>query len=61
MRLKLYITIIITCCFFSETRAQDPIFTQYFLIPETLNPTFLDLWKQHMQESFTANNGQIWI
>jgi type IX secretion system PorP/SprF family membrane protein len=40
MRLKLYITIIITCCFYSETRAQDPIFTQYFLIPETLNPGF---------------------
>ncbi|MFW0738012.1 PorP/SprF family type IX secretion system membrane protein [Flavobacterium sp. T12S277] len=39
MRLKLFI-IILMCCFFSETRAQDPIFTQYFLIPETLNPGF---------------------
>lgn len=40
MRLKLYITILIACCFYSETRAQDPIFTQYFLVPETLNPGF---------------------
>ncbi|REH01690.1 PorP/SprF family type IX secretion system membrane protein [Flavobacterium aquicola] len=39
MRLKLFI-IIITCCFYNETRAQDPIFTQYFLVPETLNPGF---------------------
>ena len=40
MRLKLLFIISITCCFFSEIRAQDPIFTQYFLIPETLNPGF---------------------
>jgi type IX secretion system PorP/SprF family membrane protein len=39
MKFKLFI-IIIVCCFFSKTRAQDPIFTQYFLIPETLNPGF---------------------
>jgi type IX secretion system PorP/SprF family membrane protein len=39
MRFKLFI-IIITCCFYSKLRAQDPIFTQYFLIPETLNPGF---------------------
>lgn len=26
--------------FFSQVKAQDPIFTQYFLIPETLNPGF---------------------
>lgn len=39
MKLKLFI-IIITCCFYNETRAQDPIFTQYFLVPETLNPGF---------------------
>ncbi len=39
MRFKLFI-IIIACCFYSKTRAQDPIFTQYFLIPETLNPGF---------------------
>jgi type IX secretion system PorP/SprF family membrane protein len=39
MKFKLFF-IIITCCFFSQARAQDPIFTQYFLIPETLNPGF---------------------
>ncbi|RYF21383.1 MAG: type IX secretion system membrane protein PorP/SprF [Flavobacteriales bacterium] len=39
MKLKLFI-IIIACCFYSNVRAQDPIFTQYFLIPETLNPAF---------------------
>jgi type IX secretion system PorP/SprF family membrane protein len=39
MRIKLFI-IIISCCFYSKLRAQDPIFTQYFLIPETLNPGF---------------------
>ncbi|PKB15348.1 type IX secretion system membrane protein PorP/SprF [Flavobacterium sp. 5] len=39
MRLKLFI-IIITCCFYTKTQAQDPIFTQYFLFPETLNPGF---------------------
>jgi type IX secretion system PorP/SprF family membrane protein len=39
MRFKLFI-IIITCCFYSKLRAQDPVFTQYFLIPETLNPGF---------------------
>ena len=31
---------IFSCLFFSEVKAQDPIFTQYFLIPETLNPGF---------------------
>lgn len=30
----------ITCCFYSKTQAQDPVFTQYFLVPETLNPGF---------------------
>ena len=39
MRFKLFI-IIITCCFYSQAKAQDPVFTQYFLIPETLNPGF---------------------
>jgi type IX secretion system PorP/SprF family membrane protein len=39
MRLKLFI-IIICCFFYSKTRAQDPIFTQYFLVPETLNSGF---------------------
>lgn len=40
MRLKLLFVILITCCFYTKTRAQDPIFTQYFLVPETLNPGF---------------------
>lgn len=40
MKLKLYF-IIITSCFFLQARAQDPIFTQYFLVPETLNPGFI--------------------
>jgi type IX secretion system PorP/SprF family membrane protein len=39
MRIKLFI-IIISCCFYSKLRAQDPVFSQYFLIPETLNPGF---------------------
>lgn len=39
MRIKLFF-IIIFCCFYSKIRAQDPVFTQYFLIPETLNPGF---------------------
>jgi type IX secretion system PorP/SprF family membrane protein len=39
MRIKLFI-IIISCLFYSKLRAQDPVFTQYFLIPESLNPGF---------------------
>ena len=39
MKLKLFI-ILLTSCFFTQARAQDPVFTQYFLIPETLNPGF---------------------
>lgn len=39
MKFKLII-IIIALCSISKLRAQDPIFTQYFLIPETLNPGF---------------------
>ncbi len=39
MKFRLFI-IIISCCFYSKTRAQDPVFTQYFLVPETLNPGF---------------------
>lgn len=26
--------------FFLTAKAQDPIFTQYFMVPETLNPGF---------------------
>ena len=37
MKFKLLLSIL-SCLFFSQIKAQDPIFTQYFLIPETLNP-----------------------
>ncbi len=39
MKFKLLLSIL-SCLFFSQIKAQDPIFTQYFLIPETLNPGF---------------------
>ncbi len=39
MKFKLII-ITIALCFSTKLIAQDPIFTQYFLIPETLNPGF---------------------
>lgn len=39
MKLKLNLLIIIGC-FILKAHAQDPIFTQYFLIPETMNPGF---------------------
>jgi type IX secretion system PorP/SprF family membrane protein len=39
MKIKLFI-IIFTCFFYSNVKAQDPVFTQYFLVPETLNPGF---------------------
>lgn len=39
MRIKL-VLVLFTCLFFSNVQAQDPIFTQYFLVPETLNPGF---------------------
>ena len=39
MKFKILITICI-CFFFSKAKAQDPIFTQYFIVPETLNPAF---------------------
>lgn len=39
MRIKL-LTILISCFFYSNVKAQDPVFTQYFLVPETLNPGF---------------------
>jgi type IX secretion system PorP/SprF family membrane protein len=39
MKIKLFI-IIFSCFFYSNVKAQDPIFTQYFLVPETLNPGF---------------------
>lgn len=39
--MKINITIIIVaCCLSIKVKAQDPIFSQYFLVPETLNPGF---------------------
>jgi len=39
MKLKI-ISLLFTICFAVGARAQDPIFTQYFMVPETLNPGF---------------------
>jgi type IX secretion system PorP/SprF family membrane protein len=39
MRIKL-VLVLLSCLCFSNVQAQDPIFTQYFLVPETLNPGF---------------------
>ncbi|NJX15417.1 PorP/SprF family type IX secretion system membrane protein [Tamlana crocina] len=33
-------TLLLLCCFFIKAHAQDPLFSQYFLVPETLNPSF---------------------
>lgn len=39
--MKIRITIIIIlCCLSLKVHAQDPVFSQYFLVPETLNPGF---------------------
>ncbi|WP_044626271.1 PorP/SprF family type IX secretion system membrane protein [Neotamlana nanhaiensis] len=38
-KIKLSILIILSGLFF-KAEAQDPVFTQYFLVPETLNPGF---------------------
>lgn len=38
MKLKLITLLIVLCSF--QAQAQDPIFTQYYLVPETLNPAF---------------------
>lgn len=34
------ITVLIICCYSINVKAQDPIFSQYFLVPETMNPGF---------------------
>lgn len=39
MKIRLSI-IIILCCLSFKVQAQDPVFSQYFLVPETLNPGF---------------------
>ena len=39
MKLKLTITLFL-CFLYNTIQAQDPIFTQYYFIPETINPSF---------------------
>jgi len=39
MKVKIVIAIIASCIYL-KMHAQDPIFTQYLLVPETLNPSF---------------------
>ena len=39
MKFKIGIIIIISC-FSIKVKGQDPIFTQYFIVPETINPSF---------------------
>lgn len=40
LQLKLVLSILLTTISIMEVKAQDPIFTQFFLIPETINPAF---------------------
>lgn len=40
MKLKLVLYILLTSISIMEIKAQDPIFSQYFLVPESLNPAF---------------------
>jgi type IX secretion system PorP/SprF family membrane protein len=40
MKLKFILFIVLTSLSITEVKAQDPVFTQYFLVPETLNPAF---------------------
>lgn len=39
-KLQVVLYLLLTCFTLVEAKAQDPIFTQFFLIPETLNPAF---------------------
>ena len=39
MKIKL-VAFIFFLCFCHTAKAQDPVFTQYFMVPETLNPGF---------------------
>ncbi len=39
MKIKILILITVSC-FFIKVNAQDPVFSQYFLVPETMNPGF---------------------
>jgi type IX secretion system PorP/SprF family membrane protein len=40
MKLQFVIYLLLTSLYTIEVKAQDPIFTQYFLVPESLNPAF---------------------
>lgn len=40
MKIKLVLYILLVFFSITEVKAQDPIFTQFFLIPESLNPAF---------------------
>lgn len=40
MKLKFTIYFLLTLLSIKEAKAQDPVFTQYFLVPESLNPAF---------------------
>lgn len=40
MKLKFVLYLLLTFLSFIKVRAQDAIFTQYFLVPETINPAF---------------------
>jgi len=40
MKLKLVLYILLSSLSVMEVKAQDPIFSQYFLVPESLNPAF---------------------
>jgi type IX secretion system PorP/SprF family membrane protein len=40
MKLKLVLYILLTSLTIAAARAQDPVFTQYLLVPESLNPAF---------------------
>ncbi len=40
MKLKLVLYILLTYSSIQEVKAQDPVFTQFFLVPESLNPAF---------------------
>lgn len=40
LQIQLVLSILLTAFSLAEVKAQDPIFTQFFLIPESLNPAF---------------------
>lgn len=40
MKIKTVIYLLLTLCSITNAKAQDPVFTQYFLIPESINPAF---------------------